>query len=139
MKEEFDVVSLERESLLNVLQSTPAGEVRDAREEKARSRLSDYTQAASHVMEIFLEIYNRNKELTILYEKQKTRINQKFKLAQFDAEAAKVRFCYEKLLSMFLGSHFLFCFQYLILWDLHNIMTSYVLLNFSIFPFHYNQ
>lgn len=92
MKQSYDAVSAEAKSLLNVLQRSPAGDARDSREEKARSRLSDYTEPASHVMDVIVEMYEQNKQLSIFWEKQNKKINQKYKLSQFEVEAAKVAF-----------------------------------------------
>ena len=90
MKESYDDVSAEAKSLLNVLQRAPGGDAPDSREEKAKSRLSDYTEAASHVMNMIVELYEQNKQLQIVWEKQKTKINQKYKLSIFETESAKV-------------------------------------------------
>ena len=90
MKESYDDVSAEAKSLLNVLQRAPGGDAPDSREEKAKSRLSDYTEAASHVMDMIVELYEQNKQLQIVWEKQKTKISQKYKLSIFETESAKV-------------------------------------------------
>ena len=68
MTEMYEYVNSDSKHLLNCLQRTPSG---DSREEKARSRLSDYTDAASHVMDVIVVLYERNKQLMILWEKQK--------------------------------------------------------------------
>ena len=57
-----------------------------------RSRLSDYTEAAEHVMCVIVEMYEQNKDLKILWEKQKTRINQKYRLSVFEQDCSEVRF-----------------------------------------------
>ena len=87
MQESYDKVSLEAKSLLSALQRPPAN---DTREEKARSRLSDYTEAASHVMEVIVEMYEQNKQLNIQLEKTCRRVHQKYKFYLFEAECDKV-------------------------------------------------
>jgi len=91
MKDSYEAVSTEAKSLLNVLQRSPTGDAPDSREEKARSRLSDYTEAASRVMDMIVDLYEQNKQLLIYWEKQKLKIKQKFKLSLFDVEVAMVR------------------------------------------------
>ena len=85
----YDSVNIEAKSLLSALQKSPPD---DSREEKARCRLSDYTEAASHVMDVIVEMYEQNKQLCILWEKQKARINQKYKLYLFEVESNEVLF-----------------------------------------------
>ena len=87
MSDSYECVSGEAKELLSALQRTPAG---DSRVEKARSRLSDYTDAASHVMDVIVELYEQNKQLNIIWEKQKVRMSQKFRLNLFDQECLKV-------------------------------------------------
>ena len=94
MKDSYEDVSAEAKSLLNVLQRAPGGDAPDSREEKAKSRLSDYTEAASHVMDMIVELYEQNKQLQIVWEKQKTKISQKYKLSIFETESAKVSLLY---------------------------------------------
>ena len=100
MKDSYEAVSAEAKSLLNVLQRSPVGDPPDSREEKARSRLSDYTEAASRVMDMIVVLYEQNKQLLIYWEKQKIKINQRFKLSLFDVEVAMVS---EQLSSSLLG------------------------------------
>ncbi|XP_065656254.1 triple functional domain protein isoform X8 [Hydra vulgaris] len=87
MHESYDKVSLEAKSLLSALQRPPAN---DTREEKVRSRLSDYTEAASHVMDVIVEMYEQNKQLNIQWEKTRCRVHQKYKLYLFGADCDKI-------------------------------------------------
>ena len=74
MTESYEVVNTESKVLLNALQKLPTN---DSREEKAKSRLSDYTEAASHVMDLIVIMYEQDKQSKILWEKTKLRITQK--------------------------------------------------------------
>ena len=87
MSNSYEFVSSDSKHLLNCLQRTPAG---DSREEKARSRLSDYTDAASHVMDVIVVLYEQNKQLVILWEKQKVRVSQKYRLSLYDQKCKEV-------------------------------------------------
>lgn len=87
MTDSYEAVSKEAKELLSSLQRSPIG---DSREEKARSRLSDYTDAASHVMDVIVIMYEQNKQLNIYWEKQKVRNNQKYKLSLFNEECVEV-------------------------------------------------
>ncbi|XP_057304422.1 triple functional domain protein-like isoform X4 [Hydractinia symbiolongicarpus] len=87
MTDSYEAVSKEAKELLSSLQRSPIG---DSREEKARSRLSDYTDAASHVMDVIVIMYEQNKQLNICWEKQKVRNNQKYKLSVFNEECVEI-------------------------------------------------
>lgn len=87
MSNSYEFVSSDSKHLLNCLQRTPSG---DSREEKARSRLSDYTDAASHVMDVIVVLYEQNKQLVILWEKQKVRVGQKYNLSMYDQKCQEV-------------------------------------------------
>ena len=91
MADSYEAVSTEAKSLLSALQRTPPD---DSREEKARSRLSDYTEAASHVMDMIVEMYEQNKQLCILRDKENVRIKQKYKLSLYEEECNEVQFCF---------------------------------------------
>lgn len=86
MSDAYVVASEEGKNLLSALQK-PCNDERSA---KARSRISDYSEAISHVMEVILEIHEQNRQLTILWEKQRVRLSQKFKLYQFQSESFEV-------------------------------------------------
>lgn len=87
MTESYEVVNTESKVLLNALQKLPTN---DSREEKAKSRLSDYTEAASHVMDLIVIMYEQDKQSKILWEKTKLRITQKYNLYRFQQECDEV-------------------------------------------------
>lgn len=87
MTESYDIVNLKSKVLLNALQKLPTN---DSREEKAKSRLSDYTEAASHVMDLIVIMYEQDKQSKILWEKTKLRITQKYNLYGFQKECDEV-------------------------------------------------
>ena len=87
MSESYDIVNLKAKVLLNALQKLPTN---DSREEKAKSRLSDYTEAASHVMDLIVIMYEQDKQSKILWEKTKLRITQKYNLYGFQKECDEV-------------------------------------------------
>ena len=87
MAESYDIVNLKSKVLLNALQKLPTN---DSREEKAKSRLSDYTEAASHVMDLIVIMYEQDKQSKILWEKTKLRITQKYNLYGFQKECDEV-------------------------------------------------
>lgn len=86
MSSAYNFVSEESKNLLSALQ-TPCNDDRSAR---ARSRVSDYSEAVSHVMEIILQIHEQNRQLTLMWEKQRACLSQKFKLCQFQHESDEV-------------------------------------------------
>ena len=86
MSSAYILVSEEGKNLLSALQK-PCNDERSA---KARSRVSDYSEAVSHVMEIILQIHEQNRQLTILWEKQRARLSQKFKLCQLQNDSDEV-------------------------------------------------
>ncbi len=88
MSKAYETVSEEAKNLLSALQK-PLG---DDRNSKARSRVSDYTEAVSHVMDVIVEMHEQNRQLTILWEKQRVRLSQKYKLCEFKKDSAQVRF-----------------------------------------------
>lgn len=90
MTEAYFLVSEEGKNLLSALQKP----CMDGRAAKARSRISDYSEAISHVMEIIVEIHEQNRQLTILWEKQRVRLSQKFKLYKFQDESNEVSVCF---------------------------------------------
>ena len=102
MSDSYEFVSSDSKHLLNCLQRTPSG---DSREEKARSRLSDYTDAASHVMDVIVVLYEQNKQLVILWEKQKVRVGQKYKLSLYEQKSNEVRFLYFLFLCVYYCSY----------------------------------
>jgi hypothetical protein len=87
MGDMYDSVSSEAQKLLGVLQQSPSSE---RREEKAKSRLSDYTEAAEHVMRVIVTMYESNKQLKILWEKMSVRIRQKHHLALFERDCSEI-------------------------------------------------
>ena len=87
MTESYEIVNTESKVLLNALQKLPTN---DSREEKAKSRFSDYTEAASHVMDLIVVMYEQDKQSKILYEKTKLRITQKYNLYKFQKECDEV-------------------------------------------------
>ena len=87
MSQAYEEVSEEGKKLLGVLQRPLISE---GRESKARSRVSDYSEAASHVMDVILEMHEQNRQLTILWEKQRVRLSQRYKLCQFELESTQV-------------------------------------------------
>lgn len=91
MSSAYVLVSEEGKNLLSALQK-PCNDDRSA---KARSRVSDYSEAVSHVMEIILQNHEQNRQLMILWEKQRARLSQKYKLSQFQHESDEVRCVFE--------------------------------------------
>ena len=87
MSEAYIGVSEEGKNLLSALQKPLGGDDRSA---KARSRVSDYTEAVSHVMDVILEMHEQNRQLTILWEKQRVRLSQKYKLCEYERESSEV-------------------------------------------------
>lgn len=86
MTEAYTIVSEEGKNLLSALQK-PLG---DGRSAKARSRISDYSEAVSHVMDVILEIHEQNRQLTILWEKQRVLLSQRYKLCEFQKDSSEV-------------------------------------------------
>ena len=87
MSEAHVIVSEEGKNLLSALQKPST----DDRSAKARSRASDYSEAVSHVMDRILEMHERNRQLTISWEKQRVRLSQRCELSKFQNECNEVR------------------------------------------------
>ena len=86
MTEAYTIVSEEGKNLLSALQKP----LEDGRSAKARSRISDYSEAVSHVMDVILEIHEQNRQLTILWEKQRVLLSQRYKLCEFLKDSSEV-------------------------------------------------
>ncbi len=86
MSEAYDNSTEEGKELLGALQKPVA----DDRSAKARSRISDYSEAVSHVMDVFLEMHEQNRQLTILWEKQRVRLSQRYKISEFKRDSSEV-------------------------------------------------
>ncbi|XP_065051810.1 triple functional domain protein-like isoform X2 [Rhopilema esculentum] len=86
MSEAHVIVSEEGKNLLSALQKPTT----DDRSAKARSRASDYSEAVSHVMDRILEMHERNRQLTISWEKQRVRLSQRCELSKFQNECNEV-------------------------------------------------
>eukprot|EP00794_Sanderia_malayensis_P017296 gene17296-19027_t len=85
MSQAYNITSEEGKDLLSALQKP----IVDERSAKARSRVSDYSEAVSHVMDIILEMHEQNRQLTILWEKQRVVLSQKYKLCEFKKDSAE--------------------------------------------------
>ena len=81
----------EGQNLLSALQK-PCDDERSA---KARSRVSDFSEAVSHVMDVILGFHEQNRQLTKLWDKQRVHLGQKLKLLQFQNESNEVSTFYQ--------------------------------------------
>ena len=51
----------------------------------------EYSEASSHVMDIYLEVHEHHRQLGILWEKQRTRLRDNLHPCMFDQDSSQVR------------------------------------------------
>ena len=84
IEDSFHTVSMDSKALLGELQKPTMAY------DDQFLKSPEYSEASSHVMDIYLEVHEHHRQLGILWEKQRTRVRDHLHLCMFDQDSSQV-------------------------------------------------
>ena len=84
IEDSFHTVSMDSKALLGELQKPTMAP------DDQFLKSPEYSEASSHVMDIYLEVHEHHRQLGILWEKQRTRLRDHLHLCMFDQDSSQV-------------------------------------------------